>query len=344
MDQSLKILLIDDEEVIRDVFSTMLIESGYNVQTASNTWEALDALSRENFDVIFLDQCLKETSGVELMNRLAPAYPSAHFIIITGQVSQELEIRALRAGAEFIKKPFSTADLIKCIERIRHKIENERERQRMFLELEFRLDEKIKELGCIYFSVLSSLAQAMEKRDTGTFGHCQRVKRCVELIGIGMGMDAHSLEELKTAAMLHDIGKIGISDFILAKEGSLDPDELRIVRDHPGKGVDILKPLRQFESILPTILHHHENFDGSGYPHGLTGKGIPLYSRIISIGDTYDAIVSNRPYRNGGTHEKAIDELTRFSGIQFDPEIVDVFIFNASAHPGFFRALNSSGH
>ncbi|MDA8173399.1 MAG: response regulator [Nitrospiraceae bacterium] len=339
MDQSLKILLIDDEQVIREVFAAMLNESGYEVQTASNTWEALDLLSRVNFEIIFLDQCLKETSGVELMSRLAPAYPSAHFIIITGQVSQELEIRALRAGAEFIKKPFSTADLIKCIERIRHKIENERERQRMLLELEFRLDEKIKELGGVYFSVLSTLAQAMEKRDTGTFGHCQRVKKCVELIGVGMGMDVHCLDELKTAAMLHDIGKIGISDFILAKEGALNASELEIVRDHPGKGVEILKPLKQFESILPSILHHHENFNGSGYPHGLAGEKIPLYSRIISIGDTYDAIVSNRPYRSGGTHEKALTELTRYSGIQFDPAIVEVFIFNTSAHPGFFRAL-----
>lgn len=130
--------------------------------------------------------------------------------------------------------------------------------------------------------------------------------------------------------MLHDIGKIGTSDFILGKPGPLDENEMKIVRSHPQKGVEILKPLQkifaQLENILPAILHHHENFDGSGYPAGLSGGKIPLLARIIAVADTYDAILSNRPYRTASGHDRAVHELSKCAGIQFDPGIVTNFV------------------
>jgi HD-GYP domain-containing protein (c-di-GMP phosphodiesterase class II) len=134
------------------------------------------------------------------------------------------------------------------------------------------------------------------------------------------------VETVRAASLLHDIGKIGISDCILAKKGPLTKEEFGVIRSHPQKGVEILQPLKQFESLLPVILHHHERYGGSGYPAGLAGNAIPLSARIISVADTYDAIISDRPYRAAGTDEKAIAELRACAGKQFDPEVVDMFI------------------
>jgi HD-GYP domain-containing protein (c-di-GMP phosphodiesterase class II) len=138
-------------------------------------------------------------------------------------------------------------------------------------------------------------------------------------------LDKKEREDLKVAAMLHDVGKIGISDVILGKPGPLTEREMNIVRDHPSKGVEILKPIKQFESILPAILHHHENYDGSGYPHGLAGENIPLLARIIAVADSYDAILSVRPYRAAASHDRAFEELRECAGKQFDPSVVDAF-------------------
>jgi len=182
------------------------------------------------------------------------------------------------------------------------------------------------ELKNIYFSVLSSLVQAMEQKDGTTAGHCKRVGYHAELIADALDLGERERRDLNAVAMLHDIGKIGISDFILGKKASLDDEEFTLIRSHPQRGVAILSPLKQFESILPAILSHHENFDGSGYPNGLSGEDIPLLARIIAVSDTYDAIVSTRPYRPAASHETAIAELKKFAGTQFDPAIVEAFV------------------
>jgi putative nucleotidyltransferase with HDIG domain len=189
-----------------------------------------------------------------------------------------------------------------------------------------RINEKTEELRSVYFSVLSTLAQAMEKKDLGTYGHSKRVSQHSRMIADALGLRKDEKKSLSTASLLHDIGKIGISDLILGKQGSLNEDEMRIVRSHPQKGVEILKPLRQFESILPAILHHHESYDGSGYPDGLMREDIPFLARIIAVADTYDAILSERAYRSGSKHEKALEKLINYAGKQFDPEVVNAFV------------------
>ena len=174
--------------------------------------------------------------------------------------------------------------------------------------------------------MLASLAQALEARDFGTYGHCKRVSHYAELIADELRFGTEEKRQLEIAALLHDVGKIGINDLILLKPEKLDADEWTDLRNHPAKGVEILRPLKYLEPALPGILHHHENYDGSGYPAGLKGEEIPLMARIITVADAWDVMRSDRPYRKARSKEEALNELRAFAGRQFDPKIVDILI------------------
>src|SRR5574341_669985 len=287
MEPVTRILLVDDEQRILEVFSLMLREAGYSVRTASHAEEALSAAAGDRFDVAVIDQFLGLARGLDLMQELSARDPDLAAVIMTANGTTDLAVEALKGGAsDFITKPFLLGDLIKSIEFVQKKRELERQQRALFATLERKVEEK-------------------------------------------------------TAELLHDIGKIGITDFILGKNGPLSDGEMDVIKSHPRKGVEILKPLTQFERILPSILHHHEQYDGSGYPDGIAGEAIPLHARIIAIADTYDAILSSRPYRAGTHHEAAIRELVACSGRQFDPSIVKAFV-EADAH--YRRIFCEAGH
>ena len=291
---STKILFVDDETRILSVFSSLLTEAGYAITTSSQADDALRLIAAERFDIVFLDQFMGPTRGLDLMRRMAEKNADLSYVIITGNGSADLAVEALKSGAlDFITKPFLVTDLIKSIEYVKKQRAVIRQRKDWLAELQLVVSEKTDELKRMYTHVLATLAQAMEQRDSGTYGHSKRVSYNSRLIAAALDLGEKDRDDLKTAALLHDIGKIGITDFILGKEGPLSEQERNIIKSHPFKGVEILKPLKQFEHILPSILHHHENFDGSGYPEGLSGERIPLHARIIAVADTYDAILSS---------------------------------------------------
>lgn len=332
MGQSTRILIVDDEQRILEVFSSMLNEEGYYVRTAARAVDALSAADREAFDIVFIDHFLGLTRGLDLMRELTKRHPDISPVIMTGNGTTDLAVYALKSGAaDFITKPFLLGDLVRSVEFVNKKRDLDRQKRDLLATLERNVNEKSEELRRIYVHVLSSLAQAMEKKDIGTYGHSRRVSYHARLIAAAIDLNEKEREDLKTTALLHDIGKIGITDFILGKSGPLTDAEMDIIKSHPRKGVEILKPLKQFEHILPSILHHHEQYDGSGYPAGIAGESIPLHARIIAVADTYDAILSSRPYRSGSNHEKAISELRKYAGVQFDPRIVKAFV-EADAH------------
>lgn len=341
MSDSMRILIVDDEKRILETFSMLLGDHGYRVETASRAEEAFRLVGEAKFDIVFLDHFLGSARGIDLMQELSAADPDLSFVLMTANGSTDLAVEALKRGAsDFISKPFFIADMIRSIEHVSTKRELDRQKREMFQVLQQKVREKTEELNRVHFSVLSSLAQAMEKRDVGTYGHSKRVNYQSRLIAAALGLDERQRDELKTAAMLHDIGKIGITDFILGKEGPLSTEEKEIIKSHPQKGYEILKPIRQFEPILPAILHHHEHYDGTGYPAGLAGEDIPLYARIIAIADTYDAIISNRPYRRGASHDMAVQEILRFSGKQFDPRILNAFVTADAQYRRLFAGGN----
>jgi putative two-component system response regulator len=322
-----KILIVDDEKRILEMFAPLLEDFGYCVRTASNAEDAMVFAGEIRFDVVFIDQCLGPVKGMDLLKKMNAAAPGFYYVIMTGCGSTDLAVEVMRNGAaDFLSKPFFVSDMIKSVEYIKKLKALDRKRSELLVSVEATAKEKETELKNIYLSILSSLALTMEKKDIGTYGHSRRVSYYARLIAAVLDLNEEDRVNLKAASLLHDIGKIGITDFILGKNGRLSPGELDEVKSHPLKGVEILKPLKQFRPILPAILHHHESYDGAGYPDGLAGEKIPLLARIITVADTYDAILSDRPYRSAATHEYAVEELEKFSGKQFDPGIVKAFI------------------
>ena len=184
----------------------------------------------------------------------------------------------------------------------------------------------------LFFGTVSALSQAIDAKDGFTRGHADRVSRIAGAISREMGLPEKSIEQIELAGLLHDIGKIGVEDRILMKPGRLDADETELMRRHPIYGASILEPSAALRPLVPLVLHHHENFDGSGYPENLKGDEIPLGSRIIIVADAYEAMTSDRIYRKAIGHDRAIEELNRFKGVQFDPNVVRALESTFSKH------------
>jgi len=180
-------------------------------------------------------------------------------------------------------------------------------------------------LNLAYVEFVQSLASALDARDPYTAGHSRRVSEMSAAVARAMGMPAVAAERVRIGALLHDIGKIGIADSVLQKPGRLTAEEFATIRMHPGIGRRILEGVSGFSPYLAAVELHHENWDGSGYPHGQAGLNTPVDARIIHVADAYDAMTSDRPYRRGMTHEKAMETLREFAGKQFDPEVVRLF-------------------
>ncbi len=181
---------------------------------------------------------------------------------------------------------------------------------------------KYAETRALFFGTISALSQAIDAKDGFTRGHADRVSRIAGAIAREMQLSEKHIEEIELAGMLHDIGKIGVEDQILMKPARLDPHEQELMRRHPIYGASILEPSESLRPLAPLVLHHHENYDGSGYPEGRRGEDIPLGSRIIIVADAYEAMTSDRIYRKAIGHERAMEQLNRYKGIQFDPKVV----------------------
>jgi HD-GYP domain-containing protein (c-di-GMP phosphodiesterase class II) len=181
---------------------------------------------------------------------------------------------------------------------------------------------KYAETRAMFLGTVSALSQAIDAKDGFTRGHADRVSRIAGAVAREMGLSERLIEEIELAGMLHDIGKIGVEDQILMKPARLDPHEQELMRRHPIYGASILEPSESLRPLVPLVLHHHENFDGSGYPEGRKGEDIPLGSRIIIVADAYEAMTSDRIYRKAIGHERAMEQLNRYKGIQFDPQVV----------------------
>lgn len=327
-----RLLIVDDEKMILKSFSLMMSEFGFFLKTASTGAEALELIGRDRFDIVFLDQHIGKERGLDLMQSMCRIDPHLYFVIITANGNANLAVEALKQGAtDFLVKPFFAADIVRSIQFVLRKRDLDNQKNELLQSLEAKVRERTQALESMYVDVLASLAQALEARDFGTYGHCKRVSHYAGLIAEELDFAPEAKRYLEIGALLHDVGKIGINDLILLKPDKLDTDEWKNLKTHPEKGVEILKPLKYLEPALPGILHHHENYDGSGYPNRLKGEEIPLMARIITVADAWDVMRSDRPYRRAKPRNEALHELRIFSGKQFDPVVVEIFLKHMAA-------------
>jgi putative two-component system response regulator len=319
-----RVLVVDDQEPVARTVARWLGREGLECDLALSVRDALDLLDARSYGLVFADVHLPGESGLDLAREVKARDDSAQVIIITGSTTLDTAIEALRLGADdYLVKPFEPQALL-------HAAGRAREHRRLLLEnrdyrrtLELRVREQARGLERLYLSSVRALVQALEAKDVHTRGHSERVADYAEslLDQIEASLDP---ESLRVGAQLHDIGKIGIGSTILGKDGPLDGDEVRTIQRHPTIGVEILSPLLEDRVALDVVRHHHERWDGEGYPDGLSGADIPLAARIVAVADTFDAMTTARPYRDAKTPAQAVVEIQAEAGRQFDPEIARV--------------------
>jgi putative nucleotidyltransferase with HDIG domain len=329
-----RILVVDDSELIRSILAERLTIEGYSCMTAGNGREALDLFYRGKFSLIISDIRMPEMDGLELLRRVKVSNPSMHVIIISAYAEFDMAVEAIRLGAyDFLLKPVNLDLIILRAKRALEKKRLEEEVATYHNNLEDLVDKKTAELRQAYRQLqkahldsVKALAEVIEAKDPYTRGHSDRVRKMSLKLGMRLGIDKERLEKLEYGALLHDIGKIGIKDKVLQKQSPLEPEEYQYVQEHPLIGVKILEGMDFFREMIPMVRHHHEEFDGSGYPNGLAGEAIPLEARIIAVCDAFDAMTSRRPHRPMMPLVDVLMEMERGKWTQFDPQMVEIFL------------------
>lgn len=323
-DNGYKIIVVDDEQGIVDSLSIFLKRSGYSFTGITNPLEAIELVRNEHFDLMILDFMMDPIHGDEVVEEIRKFNKDLYILLLTGhkdlapplETIKRLDIQGYcEKSDKFDQLLLLIESGIKSIEQM-HTIRN----------INIKLEDKNAELEKAYLDTIGILRQTVEAKDPYTRGHSDRVSEFSVLIGEKMGLDEQTLHNLKIGGLFHDIGKIGIPDSILLKESKLDDNEYSQIKNHPTIGAHILGDAKVFESIIPIVKHHHERFDGNGYPSRLKGTEIPLIARIAAVADTFDAMTSKRTYRDSLPLSVVKEELNRCSGTQFDPEVASIFL------------------
>ncbi len=331
------ILAVDDDPASLRLIAALLEAEGFeNVVTTTEPGEVLELFARRQPDLLILDLHMPGRNGLEVMRDLRPWIRATGFlpvVMLTGDATQESRQEALKSGAmDFLTKPFDSTEVslrIRNLLATRHmhvRIESQNQL------LEQLVTERTSDLEEARLEILDRLARAAEFRDDDTGEHTRRVGELAKAISLVLGYSAEDADLLRRAAPLHDLGKIGIPDAVLLKPGSLSDREYRVMRGHTLIGAQILSgsdvPLLHTSSAI--ALTHHERWDGRGYPEGMRGSDIPMVGRIVAVADVFDALTHKRPYKEAWPMDRAIDELQAQAGEQFDPAVVEAFMYQFS--------------
>ncbi len=330
-----RILVVDDEETIREVVSSMLGSGHYECKQAASAFEALALLDAgEEFELMLSDLLMPDLDGIGLLERTKEKFPDMPVVMVTAVHDISVALAAIRNGAyDYLLKPFEREQLMatvrRALENRRLKIEN----RAYQTELEALVDAKTEQLRKAmanlersYDITLEALGDALDLKDAETEGHSKRVTAFTIAIARAMGLPNDHIRVIARGAFLHDIGKMAIPDAILRKPGALNHEEVAIMREHCYRGYQMLKKIPFLKEACDIVYAHQERFDGTGYPRGLKGNEIPLGARMFAVADTLDAIMSDRPYRPAQPLSAARKEIEKWSGRQFDPEVVATFM------------------
>ncbi len=324
-----RILVVDDELGPREALR-LILQDHYEIATAQNGHQALDHLADREFDLVIMDIRMPGINGIDLLAEAKKKAPDTEVVMITAYASVETAASALRHGAlDYLIKPFDRKLVLDVVQKglirraesrkIKGRLE---ELQLVNQSLRHEIERASINIQRHYLETVSSLVAAIDAKDSYTKSHQERVVMFAMLLGAELGLSAGELGVLQQAAVLHDIGKIGVPEQILRKPEHLIPEEFDVIKQHPVIGAEIISPVRFLSEVVSIVLHHHERFNGGGYPDGLKGELIPLGARILAVADAVDAMLSNRPYAPAKTVAQVHEELRRCSGTQFDPQLV----------------------
>lgn len=308
--EQVKVLAVDDSQENLELIKALLSVAGYEVVTASNGEEALVLVEKESPDLILIDATMPRMDGFEVCTLLKSKEETRLLpvLLVTPVQETEYKIRGFESGVDdFVHRPINSVELLA---RVRSLVRTK------------RLNDQLVNVE----NIILSLAIAIEAKDPYTEGHVDRVASYALSLGGETGLAPWELQLLRKAAILHDVGKIGVNELVLLKPGPLSADEFNHMKSHTLIGERICRPLQQDRLILEVIRHHHERYDGKGYPDGLAGEDIPIAARIMAVVDAYDALTSDRPYRNRLSQEQARQILKQEAGKQFDPKIATAFV------------------
>jgi putative two-component system response regulator len=347
-----RILIVDDEQDIRVLLTHYLDELGYEGSSTGNSREALNQVQNNQLDLIITDLLMPEMDGIALLREIKHRDDNFPVVMITGNNDPLSIIDAMKTGADdYILKPFTMKDISRGISGSLQRSAIRRQIQAFQINLEQMLAERTSHVQRLFLSIVQSLIVALEQKDAYTNGHSQRVAWLSVNIAQAAGMTRREIDIVHVAGVFHDLGKIGIHENILSKTHPLTKKEYAQIKTHCDIGVRILEPLQEFREILPLVRHHHEHFNGRGYPLNLHGEEIPFGARILSIADAFDAMISGRSYRSRLTIAEAISRLRDAAGSQFDPSLVCLFIpfaesdmFRETIHSPFWTLPESGEH
>ena len=329
-----KVLVVDDDASTRELLKLALASMASGVEVAENAATALEAIERGNFDIILSDIYMPGCSGMELLSLARQSKWDVGFILITGKVHVDQVIEALQLGAsDFLLKPFTLEALGQSISRAIRLLQMERESRTYRNSLEASIERRTRdlmralhELEENYQTTLEALVLALDAREHETYAHSLRVRAYTLHLARQVSYPLALLPALGQAALLHDIGKIAVSDAILLKPGKLTEEEWVQMRRHVSAGEQILNRIPFLKPCAVIVRHHHERYDGKGYPHGVAGEQIPLGARLFALADTLDAMTSDRAYRKAVGLSEVRLEVAHERGRQFDPPIADLFL------------------
>jgi len=357
MDPRQSILIVDDEAGPREALN-MILKPFYGVYNASDGHQALEMLRKTDVDLVIVDLKMPGLQGTDVLREIKKEKNRVEVVILTGFGSLKTAMDAIRMGAaDYLLKPYNVAEIISVINRILDKKKHRDlltdfltqlgdmvgsecsiQMVRDSLANKPALAESLKEIfdritGPVAFNPAGNhlefvrvLSETLENKDPFTHGHSSRVNYYSNLLAQKLDLTQTELRDLQVGAYLHDIGKLGVDTKIIYKEGSFTRQELLMMRRHPEIGVDLVTPIGLSQGVVSIIRHHHEYYDGSGYPDGLKGDSIPLLTRIVSTSETFDAMVTDRPYRKALPLDSIVAELRRCAGTQFDPYLVKLLL------------------
>jgi len=327
-------LIVDDEKLIADNLYRGLTIHGYRCDKAYDGTTALQKLQQDDYSLLLCDLLMPGVNGLDLLTTVKQLHPGVAVVMLTAVTDPDTIVTAMKQGAlDYVLKPYSLDKVLVSVGAALEKVHTEidaRDYQDKVLsqvqrDSESLLEQKNEEMRRLLVNIIQSLAVTLEAKDKHTEGHSRKVALYAGMIAKELGLSSETQAEIESAGLLHDIGKIATKESVLSKPGSLTNDEYTHIREHPLVSEKILQPIKQFSSMIPAVKHHHERFDGSGYPNGLSADEIPLGAKVLCVADAYDAITSGRVYRQKRPSTEAFEEMDSMSGRQFDPEIVRTF-------------------